>query len=75
MFTIVADADLIPVIVSEITSYTFSTVNIDGDGETRSMVVFGTPGAEFSLNVVNEDGAPVTLGVINNQIIPRVWLF
>ena len=70
VFTIVADADLIPVIVSEITSYTFSTVNIDGDGETRSMVVFGTPGAEFSLNVVNEDGTPVSLGVINNQVIP-----
>ena len=68
IFTIVADAELIPVIVREITSYTISTANIRGAGETRPMTVFGAEGAQFSLTVVNEDGTSVHS--ITNQTIP-----
>ena len=69
-FTIVAEAALIPVIVREITSYSISTSNIRGAGETRAMTVFGTEGAQFSLTVVNEDGTSILATPLTDITIP-----
>lgn len=70
IFTIVAEAELIPVIVREITSYTISSNNIRPAGETRNMTIYGTEGAQFSLTVVNEDGTSVLTNPLTNITIP-----
>ncbi|MDG1858824.1 MAG: hypothetical protein P8I94_06970, partial [Emcibacteraceae bacterium] len=40
---------------TEITAYNIITTNIDPSGATRSMSIYGSEGAEFSLSVLNED--------------------
>ena len=72
VFTVVAEAVEIPVITREITSYTISKSDIDPGGETRSMTIFGTEGAQFSLTVVNEDGTSVLTSPLSNVTIPAV---
>jgi hypothetical protein len=60
VFSINANAAQIPVTVYEITSYTISTSDLPGETNTvRNMKIFGTPGAQFSLTVVNEDGTSI----------------
>lgn len=68
VFTVVADAVEIPIIIREITSYTINTSNINPAGETRAMTVFGVEGAQFSLTVFNED--PTSTHSVTNQTIP-----
>jgi hypothetical protein len=65
-FTAEAEQIFVPTI--EITAYSIIQSNISTDGETRTMSVYGYPGAEFSLTVNNEDPAAIT--TITNQAIP-----
>lgn len=75
VFTIVANAEAIPVIVREITSYSIATSNIDPAGETRAMTIFGAEGAQFSLTVVNEDGTSVLSSPLTNITIPATGAY
>ena len=52
-----AEAIFVPVV--EITSYNIIKTNIDPVGVTRSMSVYGTPTATFSLAVTNEDSTSI----------------
>lgn len=70
VFTIVADAVAIPSITREITNYSINKTNIDPDGETRTMVIYGVEGAQFSLTAVNEDGTSVLTAPLTNITIP-----
>ena len=72
VFTVVAEAVEIPIIIREITSYTINKANVDGGGETRQMVIFGNEGAEFSLTVVNEDGTSILTSPLSNVTIPAI---
>jgi hypothetical protein len=72
VFTVVAEAVEIPVIIREITSYTINKANIDDSGETRQMVIFGNEGAQFSLTVVNEDGTSILTSPLSNVTIPAI---
>ncbi len=56
-FEALAEAFFVPVV--EITSYNIITTNIDPVGATRSMSVYGTPTATFSLAVTNEDSTSI----------------
>ena len=66
-----AEAIFVPVV--EITSYNIIKTNIDPVGVTRSMSVYGTPTATFSLAVTNEDSASIhsisnlTIGATGKQ--------
>lgn len=75
VFTIVAEAALIPVVVREITSYSISTSNIRGAGETRAMTIFGAEGAQFSLTVVNEDETSILTSPLTNITIPATGAY
>jgi len=75
VFTIVANAEEIPVIVREITSYSITTSNINPAGETRAMTIFGTEGAQFSLTVVNEDGTSVLSSPLTDVTIPATGAY
>ena len=75
VFTIVAEAALIPVVVREITSYSITTSNIDPSGETRAMTIFGTDGAQFSLTVVNEDETSILTSPLTNITIPATGAY
>jgi hypothetical protein len=71
VFSINANAAQIPVPVYEITSYTISTADLPGESATtRNMKIFGTPGAQFSLTVVNEDGTSVLSNPLSNVVVP-----
>jgi hypothetical protein len=70
VFSIKANAAQIPVTVYEITSYTISKTDLPGESATtRNMKIFGTPGAQFSLTVVNEDGTSVLSSPLSNVVI------
>ena len=56
-FVALAEAFFVPVV--EITSYNIIKTNIDPVGVTRSMSVYGTPTATFSLAVTNEDSTSI----------------
>lgn len=75
VFTVVAEAVEIPVIVREITSYSIITSNINPAGETRAMTIFGTEGAQFSLTAVNEDGTSVLSNPLTNITIPATGAY
>ena len=70
-FVALAEAFFVPVV--EITSYNIITTNIDPVGATRSMSVYGTPTATFSLAVTNEDSTSIhsisnlTIGATGKQ--------
>jgi hypothetical protein len=72
VFTVVAEAVEIPIIIREITSYTINKANVDEGGETRQMVIFGNEGAEFSLTVLNEDGTSILTSPLSNVTIPAI---
>lgn len=57
----------------EIESYSLITSTIDAAGATRTMRVFGTPLAEFSLQVTNED--TTSIHSITNQAIPASGVY
>ena len=66
-----AEQYFVPVV--EITSYNIIKTNIDPVGVTRSMKVYGTPTAAFSLAVTNEDSTSIhsisnlTIGATGKQ--------
>lgn len=62
-FTILASSELIYVPPIEITSYTINTASIPGDStvalRTRTMTIIGTPGANFTISVLdNSNNTP-----------------
>lgn len=68
-----AEAELIFVPTVEIIAYSIIQSGIGIDGETRTMDVYGYPGAEFSLTVNNED--PTAIKTITNQAIPSSGVY
>lgn len=71
LFIAKAEQFFVPVV--EITSYNIIKTNIDPVGVTRSMSVYGTPTATFSLAVTNEDSTSIhsisnlTIGATGKQ--------
>ena len=63
-----AEAEQIFTPTVEIIAYSIIQSGIGIDGETRTMDVYGYPGAEFSLTVNNEDSTSIK--TITNQEIP-----
>lgn len=57
----------------EITAYEINNSIISFEGETRTMRVFGYPGATFSLSVENEDATSILS--ITNQAIPSSGVY
>ena len=70
-FNAIAEEYYVPTI--EISSYSIITSNIDIAGTTRVMKIYGTPGAEFSLSVENEDNTSVIS--IVSQAIPSSGVY
>ena len=70
-FTAQAVQIFVPTI--EITRYALSLASIPVTGETREMLIYGYPGATFSLTVVNEDNTSIKS--ITNQAIPSEGKF
>jgi hypothetical protein len=71
VFTVIANVKEIPVLVREITSYSINTSNLSGNfNTTRNMKIYGSPGALFSLTVVNEDGTSILGSTLSNVVIP-----
>lgn len=76
VFTIIANAKAIPVVVREITSYTIDTSILSGDySTTRNMKIYGNPGATFSLTVVNEDGTSILNSALSNVAMPQSGVY
>jgi hypothetical protein len=65
--TFTAVAEEIYVVPIEITAYAYSTSSIPTSGDTRLMTVFGTPTAEFSVTIVDQDDTEL-ISVLNQAI-------